>query len=247
MFMERNKWEEEFKETLNQREISPTPHAWDRLDALLNEADAKDQVQGAETGETKPVRSLTWLYVAAGIAAFLLLSTLLVFQGKQEQTNEVVVEQAPKTKSTDEKLVIPAANVNPEKQIQVAETLPVQNLDKAQPRNATTTNIVRREIGPGQNQVAQQEIKKPEPETHFEAPKTDSQKLGSPVSNSSDQQLASIDPKIQDPKNVKVDARSLLSQVDGELDMTFREKTIKSLSRKYKNVKVALANRNNQE
>jgi hypothetical protein len=65
--------------------------------------------------------------------------------------------------------------------------------------------------------------------------------------NAAQEQLASTDPKMQSPKGVKVDPKSLLSQVDGELDLTFREKTIKSISKKYKDVKVALANRNNQQ
>ena len=45
---------------------------------------------------------------------------------------------------------------------------------------------------------------------------------------------------------VKVDAKSLLSQVDGEVEQTFREKVITKINKNYKEVKVALANRNNQ-
>ena len=45
---------------------------------------------------------------------------------------------------------------------------------------------------------------------------------------------------------VKVDAGSLLSQVDGELELTFREKVIRTVGKNYKNVKVALANRNQE-
>ncbi len=46
--------------------------------------------------------------------------------------------------------------------------------------------------------------------------------------------------------NVKVDAKNLLSQVDGELELTFREKVINRVAKNYKEVKVALANRNNE-
>jgi hypothetical protein len=45
---------------------------------------------------------------------------------------------------------------------------------------------------------------------------------------------------------VKVDAKSLLSQVDGELDLTFREKIINKVNKNYHEVKVALANRNKE-
>jgi len=38
-----------------------------------------------------------------------------------------------------------------------------------------------------------------------------------------------------------------LSQVDGELELSFREKVIAKVNKNYQTVKVALANRNNQE
>jgi hypothetical protein len=240
MFMERNKWEAEFKTKLNQREITPTPHAWDRLDALLNAADAKD--------ETKPVRKLNWMYIAAGIAAFLLLSTLFLMQGNQknqQQTNDVVVEQPPKIESGDKNEVMPISNVNPEKQTQMAEIAPVQKQEKTQQQNTLKPNAIQRDIQ-HQYPVAQQETEKAEPEHRFEAP-TNAEKVNNHDVNAAQEQLASTDPKMQSPKGVKVDPKSLLSQVDGELDLTFREKTIKSISKKYKDVKVALANRNNQQ
>ncbi len=42
----------------------------------------------------------------------------------------------------------------------------------------------------------------------------------------------------------EVNANSLLSEVDGELELTFREKVFKTVNKNYKEVKVALANRN---
>ena len=45
---------------------------------------------------------------------------------------------------------------------------------------------------------------------------------------------------------LKVDAKSLLTQLDGELDLTFREKVINKVNKNYKEVKVALANRNKE-
>jgi len=43
---------------------------------------------------------------------------------------------------------------------------------------------------------------------------------------------------------VHVNASNLLSQVDGELELSFREKIINKVSKKYQTVKVALSNRN---
>ena len=52
--------------------------------------------------------------------------------------------------------------------------------------------------------------------------------------------------KIKTP-SIKVNASSLLSQVDGEVEHTFREKIFTRINKNYQQVKVAVANRNNQE
>ncbi|MNR56271.1 hypothetical protein D3C85_1768130 [compost metagenome] len=47
------------------------------------------------------------------------------------------------------------------------------------------------------------------------------------------------------PKSrVKINANDLLNQVDGELELSFREKLISKINRNYQTVKVAVANRN---
>jgi hypothetical protein len=45
---------------------------------------------------------------------------------------------------------------------------------------------------------------------------------------------------------VKVNPNTLLSQVDGELELSFREKVINKVNKNYQTVKVALANRNQE-
>ena len=46
---------------------------------------------------------------------------------------------------------------------------------------------------------------------------------------------------------VRINAADLLNQVDGELELSFREKVITKVNKNYQTVKVALANRNQQE
>jgi hypothetical protein len=64
--------------------------------------------------------------------------------------------------------------------------------------------------------------------------------------------LASVDtPKStpSTPKNavaIAVNSDHLLSQVDEELDLSFRERVLKSVNKKYREVKVAVVNRNIQ-
>ncbi|MBC8645494.1 hypothetical protein H9W95_20240 [Flavobacterium lindanitolerans] len=46
--------------------------------------------------------------------------------------------------------------------------------------------------------------------------------------------------------SVKVDSKGLLSDVEGELNESFRNRVIKSIGRNYESVKTSLANRNNE-
>mgnify|MGYP000353473620 FL=1 len=61
-------------------------------------------------------------------------------------------------------------------------------------------------------------------------------------------ELASVDVKKSvNISKVKVNANSLLSEVDGELELTFREKVFKKATKNYQEVKMALANRNQEQ
>jgi hypothetical protein len=67
-----------------------------------------------------------------------------------------------------------------------------------------------------------------------------------------DELLASVDnasPKksfVVTKSKVKVNSNELLSQVDGELELTFREKAIKTVNQNFKAAKLALSNRNSE-
>src|SRR6478609_6641493 len=82
--MEPNKIEKQFKEQLNSREIKPSAMAWDKLDAMLTVADKK------------PKRNFRWLYVAASVLGFLLVSTVYFNRFETATINKdtpIVLEQ----------------------------------------------------------------------------------------------------------------------------------------------------------
>ena len=61
--------------------------------------------------------------------------------------------------------------------------------------------------------------------------------------------LASVEKNSKtDRKNssIKINSTDLLQQVDGELEVSFREKALNTITKKYKEAKEAFANRNNQ-
>jgi hypothetical protein len=64
-----------------------------------------------------------------------------------------------------------------------------------------------------------------------------------------DSLLATIEKnKISPVKNssLTVNSSDLLKQVDGELELSFREKAVKTINQKFKEAKEAVVNRNNQ-
>lgn len=223
--MERNKLETQFKEKLNSREIKPTEMAWDKLDSMLSAVE-------------KQKRKFTWLYVAASFIGFLLILT--VFFNQKENTidikkNTVVIENSnPKENSkTEIKLIKTEPNFS--KTILKSETkLLVQTKKKSKtkvenPTVKTQENAVA-EIQPNNVNVSIAEHK-------------------NVMSENIDSLLASVENKSKaGVKNasVKINSTDLLNQVDGELQVSFREKALNTITQKYKEAKEALANRNNQ-
>lgn len=94
-----------------------------------------------------------------------------------------------------------------------------------------------------QNQIAENS------KTIETSQKNEIQNIEKPINNIPQQIVANVDQVAQNSisnSKIKVDANSLLSQVDGELELSFREKVIKKIDKNYKSVKQALANRNQQ-
>lgn len=237
--MEPNNFEKDFREKLNQREIEPSNKAWDRLDAMLSVADEK-----------KPKKkSKKWFYIAASVVGFLLVGTY--FFNQKENTieapkNSVVVKDSEK--DSVEKPVL--NNINSSKtEIAVSENDSKENLNQpANNSNQKTNKISKNES----NQIAESSIII---KNNQEKQSTNNQTAVAETSKkeSVDQLLETAENKVvaensAKPKaKIKVNANDLLNQVDGELEESFREKVITRVNKNYQTVKVALANRNQQE
>lgn len=256
--MGQNKLENQIKEQLNSREIQPSAQAWDRLDAMLSVAEEK-----------KTKRSFGWLYIAASVTVLLSVGLFFFNQESTGINNQGTVVGTETTKdsiqnqSNFQTLIIENNQEN-----QVVVTNQTLN-DKQQTTNNSNQGVSinnqkqNNQINPKsnhQNQISNREKANPNQNTPAVAQK-DVPKMEekneiisnhpNPVNSKSDEELlAGLDKVGKQSTNktatLKVDARSLLSQVDGELEMTFREKVINKVSKNYKEVKVALANRNNE-
>lgn len=250
--MEPNKLENQIRKELHSREIQPSDQAWNRLDAMLSAAEDK------KTRLTFGFLSRK-LGIAASIMVFLTVGVFLSIQKSYQiqQLNNVVETEVkkdtlinkPNTKFqiqfiSDEK-VTESSDKNPTKNNQ---QLSANNQENS--INNKTQSINQNKIIKGEtlelvyiSDVGLKDLPKivTSSENIIERKK-------SPISD--DYLLAVLDTaakqNINKQKKVKVDAEKLLSQVDGKLELTFRERVIKKVSKKYKEVKVALENRNNE-
>lgn len=225
--MERNKLETQFKEQLNSREIKPSAMAWERLDAMLIDAEGR-----------KPKRSFTWMYIAASFVGFLLIGTVYFSQKNsavENQKRQIVIQQSIPNKRNREPLK--ALNPNSEKSTSVAFVTGKVAIKNNKISILKKDSLINKN---NQNQVAELSIINQKKE----------QESNSNINEKSiDEMLAAvkINSKFDNSnKAVKVNPNALLLQVDGELELSFREKVINKVNKNYQTVKVALTNRNQE-
>ncbi|MEN2415454.1 hypothetical protein [Flavobacterium mesophilum] len=243
--MEPNNFEKDFREKLNQREIEPSNKAWDRLDAMLSVAEEKKTIQ--LTSEKKS--SKKWLYIAASVVGFLLVGTFFFNQKEnavEAPTNSVVVKDAQK--DSVEKPIL--NNIDASKtEIAVSENQSKESLNQTAKINNQKVDKISKNVS---NQIAESSIII---KNNQEKQSNNNQTAVAETSKkeSVDQLLETAENKVvaensAKPKaKIKVNANDLLNQVDGELEESFREKVITKVNKNYQSVKVALANRNQQE
>ncbi|MEY2629704.1 MAG: hypothetical protein RLZZ469_599 [Bacteroidota bacterium] len=255
--MEPNKLEKQFRDQLNTREIQPSAQAWDRLDAMLSVAEEK-----------KTRKPFGFLFIAAGI---LVLVTLGLFFFNQKDTvintPNTIVGTEPKTDTVQNPTEnIPSPIVESQNQNEVVATSDVQpktnnnvilSAVEGQQKRTNHQGVSISNQSPKSNQIIRDKAIEYQVSSDValkELPKIMEPKeivIRKEVKAKSDESLlADLDHKVKESTNktstVKVDAKSLLSQVDGEVEYSFREKMLQKINKNYQEVKVALANRNNE-
>lgn len=246
--MGQNKLENQIKEKLNSREIQPSAQAWDRLDAMLSVAEEK------KTG-----RPFGFLFIAASILVFVSAGMFFFTQNSSEVKNDNnVVETEIKKDAVQKENNIQSPIIEKKQENQVAESTEIQKSNNQNNNNSAVSIIDQKsnqkQSNPLINKDKQIEFQNSSDVALKNLPKIVDTKeiiVSRPkTSTMSDEDLlASLDnvgKKTNAKSKVKVDARNLLSQVDGELDQTFREKVIGKIAKNYQEVKVALANRNQE-
>ena len=241
--MEPNNFEKDFRDKLNQRTIEPSNKAWDRLDAMLS-----------ITEEKKPNKNRKWLYIAASIVGFLLVGTFFFNQKKnpvETQKNNVVIKENVKKDS----VMKPTLNIIDSGKTEIAiseESIQNSNKKEAKINHEASVQKSNQFIKNEKNQIAESSViiknNQEKQSINNQIPIVENSKNESVDQLLNSAEKAVVAENSAKPKSkIKVNANDLLNQIDGELELSFREKVITKVNKNYQTVKVALANRNQKE
>jgi len=205
--------------------------------------------------EEKKTRRFSFLsFQSIGIAAsvLVLVSLGLFFFNQNEavvksEDNIVVKEKI----NSNNNIKINGNSLNPNQQIAVIKNQQSKSSNqKSLPSfNQNNQNNQKTTVNPVINQNKEIQFQNQEVIAQKELTQVDTRNvivISKSTSVNTDDLLASTSKKSESKPKIKINANSLLSQVDGELDQTFREKVINRVSKNYQEVKVALATRNQE-
>lgn len=234
--MEPNKLENEIREKLGKREIQPSAQAWDRLDAMLSVQESKD--------EKKP---FPWMRIAAGIVLFLGVSYFFLNSNEEkilQNNSDVIVNKEVNESSNNEvgktNIIESNKTIIDEKNSSVAYSeskakVEVQNEKRKRFNNSISKSSL--PIEENDYQVANSDKKNDI--------KNIEEKSEQRIIQDNNQVVAEVKTPVEKPK-LKIDPSTLLNQVDGEIQLTFRQKVMKTVTKGYKEAKEAVVSRNQE-
>jgi hypothetical protein len=218
--MAQHKIDNQIKSKLNAREIQPSAQAWDRLDAMLTVSENKKSRKG-----------FGWFFVAASVVLFFGLGFFIFNQNEEPKINlstPVVTTSKNEIDSvkTNKTAIISTENTKPilvqnEASFSKKEEKNLKSVEKKELVNEE--NILEGKITPNSQLSSSEKLLVEVQVNEKESP---------------------LNKKNSVTSKIKIDAASLLSTVEKELDENYKETTLDKLSRKFQDAKSALANRN---
>jgi lipopolysaccharide export LptBFGC system permease protein LptF len=235
MKMEQNSFENQIKEKLENRSITPSNQVWSKLNEMLPVSE-------------EPKRNYKWMFLAASCIGF--ISTAIFFQRQPDELVEndlpkITIENnmVPKTENTSNisnNLGIILDKKNPEKEIVKVESK--INQKKNDEVIISENNGVKNNSNLNLEDVILNGTQKL---IVFKEQTQNSSQLIAHESNSLNEiaQKNELDTK---SNQIRVNVNSLLSQVENELNLTFRQKVIIKIAKNYKATKEILVARNQE-
>lgn len=219
------------KNKLNSREIQPSANSWDRLDAMLSL-------------EEKPKKKAFPFYYVAASVLFALGLTFWFTNQKNEinipENNGVVITNENVSSEINEV----ESSVSNEVLKGNKDEVLVENDKKVETNNQTTKQaLFKNNKIKSNNQTAENSQPKTNNLQPIDSKYISPEKLLASVENGVQNETSIVVSK-PNKASVKVDANSLLSSVEGEIDEEYRETTLDKLKRNFNQVKTAVANRN---
>jgi hypothetical protein len=233
-------WDNHIKESLEKRQLQPSPDAWSKLQNRLESEEKR-----------KSNKMFWWLGLAASIVGIVFISTMFFNKNEQPtnaivETPKAVIETEKSRKQSDiiseETIEIveqikkqpkqnqPIHSTKIEEQQQLVET---KNIELEQPKQDIINNFEDEKL---KEVVAQiQELKNTNDvvtEDEIDALLKEAEK-------------AIFKEKLKSANTQTVDADALLQDVEADLQQSFRAKVFEALKTSYETVKTAVAERNN--
>lgn len=225
--MEPNKIDTQIKDKLNNRTITPSAPSWDRLEAMLN---------STENEKAKP--NYNWLAIAAAVVVFfglgMLYTTTPTSNPLNDNSSSIVAVNESKNISA-----APSATIAVEKQSPI---LVQTNSNKINEKTIITEEKPIQELESIQKIVAQEIATNPKasPPTNY--------KYMSPEALLNEiqtgQKAITNNIKTVSKNKIKINAGSLLTGIEKELDSVYRETTLDKLNKNFNKIKTVIANRN---
>lgn len=231
--MAQHKIDNQIKSKLNTREIQPSAQAWDRLDAMLTVSENKKSRNG-----------YGMLFVAASVVLFFGLGFFIFNQNEEPKINNSI----PVVTTVDEVIDSIEANKINQNSVEKEQPILVQNENNFSTTQTNKKSGRSKELVKGDNVIDEKNTSNthhPTPNTQHPSP---SIQLPSPekllVEVPVNQKEIPSNKKNSVKSKIKIDAASLLSTVEKELDENHKETTLDKLTKKFQDAKSALANRN---
>ncbi len=222
--MEQNKIENQIKKKLNNRTIQPSAASWDRLDAMLN---------SKENEKAKP--NYNWLAIAAAVVVFFglgfLYTTTSTFTTQMDDS--IAVASVVEIKN-DSVTATPIATIAANKQSPI--------LTQNESNKINTKTIISEEKSSQELESIQKIV------AHEIATPTTTYKYMSPEALLNEietgQKTTNPNRNTVSKNKIKINAATLLTGVEKELDSVYRETTLDKLNKNYNRIKSVIANRN---
>ena len=240
--MEPNKFDYKIKEKMEARTIAPSSEAWGRLEAMMPLVE-------------QPRRKVAWLYIAASFTGLLIVGTIF-FQNFEtnivKKDIPLVLEQSEGNDRPQESEMVKEAAVISKKDsntnrsvIQVVAVKGFQSKKVSDGKNAPSepsTNNLITEVQNASSSVSDYKRTTTSGSLYISATE-----LLATVSNEKSQTTANDKVINVSQQGIKVNANSLLSNVESELNQSFRETALTKLSKNFNSIKTVLVNRNYEE